>query len=139
MGIIDGIEKLINEHGSSVILSQQLALAKEQFTALERRLGDLQSKLAKTEAQLEIERATHQKTGEELQRLKDEHAEEVRISGGVEFRRSRRTGGQWLAFCPRCHVPLQNHKGVTFVTCTEKCGWQSLLNTDDLRELASDL
>jgi regulator of replication initiation timing len=36
MGILDGIEKLITEHGSAAILRERVALAKEQYQALER-------------------------------------------------------------------------------------------------------
>jgi hypothetical protein len=36
MNPIGYIEKLINEHGSAAILGQQLAFAKDQFSALER-------------------------------------------------------------------------------------------------------
>ncbi len=35
MGLLDGIEKLINEHGSVVILKERIALAAEQYSTLE--------------------------------------------------------------------------------------------------------
>ena len=77
---------------------------------------------------LERERLDHQKTREEFQRLKDEHAEDIRIhSIGVEFRRGKRTGNKWLAFCPKCHMPAERI-GVPgigrAVACSAKCGWQ---------------
>ena len=38
---IDGLEKIINEHGSSTILEQRLLLAKDQYLALEKKNVDL--------------------------------------------------------------------------------------------------
>ena len=35
MGLLDGLEKLINEHGSAVILKERIALANDKHAALE--------------------------------------------------------------------------------------------------------
>ena len=124
MNPFDAIEKLITEHGSAVILSQQLAFAKDQFTALERQVSEFQAKVAKLEAQLEIEHSNHKDTQKELQRIKDEHAEEVRIYHNIEFRRGKRTDGKWLPFCPKCHMPAGwTQKHGSLVGCTAGCGW----------------
>jgi len=37
------IERLINEHGSAVILKERLALAADQYVALEKKISDLQT------------------------------------------------------------------------------------------------
>lgn len=37
MGIFDGIEKLINEHGSAKILGERLLLAKDQIEAQDKK------------------------------------------------------------------------------------------------------
>lgn len=37
MGFLDGIEKLITEHGSAVILKECIALASDQYAALEKK------------------------------------------------------------------------------------------------------
>jgi hypothetical protein len=42
MGLLDGIEKLINEHGSAAILKERIALANDQYAALERKTLELQ-------------------------------------------------------------------------------------------------
>jgi regulator of replication initiation timing len=42
MGFLDSIEKLINEHGSATILRERIALAKDQYAALEKKVMDLQ-------------------------------------------------------------------------------------------------
>ena len=39
MGFLDGLEKLINEHGSAVILKERIALANDKFAALEQKLA----------------------------------------------------------------------------------------------------
>src|SRR5688572_14318889 len=106
MSIFDSIEKLITEHGSAAILAQQLSFAKDQFSDLERKVSDLQTQVGRLEAQLERERADHKQAREDLQRLKDEHAEEIRFHRTIEFRRGKRTGDEWMAFCPKCHLPV---------------------------------
>ena len=40
------LEKLINEHGSAAILKEHLRLVQAQYTALERRCGDLETENA---------------------------------------------------------------------------------------------
>jgi predicted transcriptional regulator len=39
MGLLDGLEKLINEHGSAVILKERIALANDKYAALEQKLS----------------------------------------------------------------------------------------------------
>jgi len=126
MNIFDGIDKLITGHGSAAILSQQLAFARDQFSALERQVSEFQAKAAKLDAQLEIEHSNHKETKQALQRLQEEHAEEIRVHSGIEFRRGKRTGGTWIPFCPVCHIPADLSTG--FVRCAHpKCGWQVLI------------
>lgn len=43
MGLLEHLEKLINEHGSAAILREHLALVKAEHAALERQCADLQS------------------------------------------------------------------------------------------------
>ena len=123
MNPFDAIEKLITEHGSAAILTQQLNFAKDKYAALEK-------EVAKLEAKIEIEHSNHVETKQELQRLKDEHAEEIRVHSMVEFRRGKRTGGKWLAFCPKCHLPAHDSAaedrfdGRVCACCTAQCGWE---------------
>ena len=138
MNPLDAIEKLITEHGSAAILSQQLAFAKDQFAVLERRVAEFQAKIAKLEAQLEIEHSHHKETQQELQRLKDEHSEEVRVHSSMEFRRGKRTGNEWLAFCPVCHAPADLSSGA--VMCADpKCKWSIFFPANQLPEVISKL
>src|SRR6266436_1831642 len=44
----------------------------------------------------------------ELKRqLAESQAEDIRIHRTIEFRRGKRTGDKWLAFCPQCHLPIR--------------------------------
>jgi hypothetical protein len=40
LGLLDGLEKLINEHGSAVILKERIELANDKYAALEIKLAD---------------------------------------------------------------------------------------------------
>lgn len=72
-----------------------------------------------------------QENAELKKQLAESQAEEVRIYRGVEFRRGKRTGGKWMAFCPKCHMPAQNgskpilysHDRAKVVFCSAICGW----------------
>jgi hypothetical protein len=58
--------------------------------------------------------------------IADAQAEEVRIHRLVEFRRSKRTGDKWMAFCPKCHLPVGDNQGAggsLSAFCTANCGW----------------
>jgi len=135
MSIFDSIEKLITEHGSAAILNKQLAFAKDQFSDLERKVSDLQTQTGRLDAQLERERLDHQKTRDELQKLKERHAEEIRFFHDVEFRKGSRTGGRWLPFCPKCHLPITlSRNGGEYPFCTDsKCGWESTMMSQDFK------
>lgn len=61
MGLLDGIEKLINEHGSAVILKERIALANDKYSALEEKLS---------EAELRIKELESEKQGFELDNYK---------------------------------------------------------------------
>jgi predicted RNase H-like nuclease (RuvC/YqgF family) len=91
MSIFDGIEKLINEHGSAEILKHRLEFAKDQFEGLELKVESLRTENAELKAQLQREASDYKATREELEKFKKEHLEDVRVQGGVEFRRGKRT------------------------------------------------
>jgi len=49
MGIFEGIEKLINEHGSATILKERLSLAADQYAALERKNAETERRAQEAE------------------------------------------------------------------------------------------
>jgi hypothetical protein len=63
--------------------------------------------------------------------LEESNAEEIRIHRLIEFRRGKRTGGNWMAFCPKCHLPVGESEGVggglvAFSTAKHAdCGWSA--------------
>ena len=69
MGFLDGLEKLINEHGSSTILKERLSLAKEQYSALksENTILKTENRILKTENQ--TLRLDHQQTVQKIRQL----------------------------------------------------------------------
>lgn len=152
MSLIEIARDALKEIPVSDILRERLALAldlaakeeahheetKAHLARSEAHHEDTKAQLARSDADLERERLDHQKTREELQRLKDEHAEEIRIHHTVEFRRGKRTGGEWIAFCPKCHLPATDFPTVR---CSEhpKCGWLTLLGPDDIAKIAATL
>jgi hypothetical protein len=132
MNPIDLIEKAINEHGSAEILKERLALAKDEFVALDRKASELERAIGKLEAKLEREQFDRDKAQQELQRLQKEHEEQILIQDQTEFRKGKRTGGVWVAFCPDCHMPargiISNHRPEAI--CSKLCGWCAHLPTD---------
>jgi hypothetical protein len=89
-------------------------------------------------AQLERERADHNQACEELKNLKELHAEEVRVHSGIEFRRGKRTGGNWIAFCPVCQTPVDMSSGI--LRCASpKCKWQILFPANKIAETVAKL
>ena len=64
------------------------------------------------------------------QELAESNAEEIRIHRLIEFRRGKRTGNKWLAFCPKCKMPAgvaRMPAGTPMAYCSASCGWTSTL------------
>ncbi len=57
--------------------------------------------------------------------LEESNTEEIRIHCGIEFRRGKRTGGQWFGFCPQCHLPAADWPNGKGVGCSSSCDWSS--------------
>lgn len=85
MGLLDGIEKLINEHGSAVILKERIALANDKYAALEQKLADSELRAKNLESDNQTLRSDLQEAKVEIQNLKklsekshSDHLEEVK-------------------------------------------------------------
>jgi len=70
MGLLDGIEKLINEHGSAVILKERIALANDKYAALEQKLAASELRAKELESENKGLRSNHEKAQVEIQNLK---------------------------------------------------------------------
>jgi len=138
MGAFDTIKQSLTELPISDILKARLEFAFDQSSALERQVSELQTKIGQLQAQLEIVTLDRDKAQRELQGLKDEHAEEIRIHRMIEFRRGKRTGGQWIAFCPQCHIPADTVNA--FINCpNSKCRWETLVPSAELKQIIAEL
>ncbi len=99
MGFLDSIEKLINEHGSAVILRERITLAHEQFAVLEKKATDLQLKVDGLKSEndsLKVDKLTLEKKvrnlEEQLVERRGQRLEEIReklltaLSSGHELK-----------------------------------------------------
>ena len=70
MGLLDGFEKLINEHGSAVILKERIALANDQYVALGQKLSLCESSVVQLEAENKTLSLNLEQAKVEIQNLK---------------------------------------------------------------------
>lgn len=75
MGLFDGIEKLINEHGSATILKERIALANDKYAALERKLSDAESRINQLEAEKQGIEFDYYKLKDRVQNLEQQIVE----------------------------------------------------------------
>jgi hypothetical protein len=135
MGLLEVARDTLKEIPMSDILRERLSLALDQSSDAQRQIAALQTDYGSLKAQLERERSDHEITKQELQELKDKHAEEIRIFRMIEFRRGKRTGGVWAPFCPKCHAPALT-EGEPFVRCTDgNCKWYTMVSVNSLEEI----
>ena len=85
MGLLDGFERLINEHGSATILKERIELANDKHSALEEKNSILEQKITMLESENKTLRLNLEKAEDEVQNLKKltekshgERLEEVR-------------------------------------------------------------
>ena len=70
MGLLDGLERLINEHGSAVILKERIALANDQYVALGQKLSLCESSVVQLEADNKTLSLNLEQAKVEIQNLK---------------------------------------------------------------------
>ena len=70
MGLLDGIEKLITEHGSAAILKERIALANDKYSAIEQKLADSELRAKQLESDNQALRGDLQEAKVEIQNLK---------------------------------------------------------------------
>lgn len=126
--ILSEFEKLINEHGSAVILKEHLALfqskfglLKDEFSNLEKKNSELKARVAELEAQLSST-------------LKAEEYVEER---GALFKRRPDGGYHNAVYCPRCHSSAFPFPPGENYNC--QCGWSSSFTEVEINEVMSEL
>lgn len=84
MGLLDGLEKLINEHGSATILKERIALANDKYSALEKefaasllRAETAEARVSNLEAKNQSLKLDNEKLRQEIQRRDDESKNEI--------------------------------------------------------------
>jgi molecular chaperone GrpE (heat shock protein) len=70
MGLLDSIEKLINEHGSAAILKERIDLANDKYSALEDKNSIFQQKVEMLESENKTLQLNLEKAQIEIQNLK---------------------------------------------------------------------
>ncbi|HTD65111.1 MAG TPA: hypothetical protein VK846_01105 [Candidatus Limnocylindria bacterium] len=69
-------------------------------------------------------------------------ADEVRFHREMKFIKGKSTGGKWLAFCPKCNMPMKDGRwpsGERVATCSASCGFQRVYIPSILEEVAKEL
>jgi hypothetical protein len=140
-GTFEFIEKLVTERAAADIIGKHLEFAKAQSAAEERKVSELQVENGRLQERVERVLIDLHGTQQELQRLKKEHEEEIRIHRCIEFRRGKRTGNRWAAFCPKCHMPAIQYASTIFVTCSDgiSCKWSLRLDKLILEQIIGEL
>jgi len=103
------LEKAINEHGSSAILKERLALVKDMLDKVEKEKYDLERELNKAQ--------------EEISRLKSTiPSTEFVQYRGVKFKRKPSGGYEKTAYCPSCELGMASASSRSMPLVCGKCG-----------------
>lgn len=130
MSLLEVARDTLKEIPMADILRERLSLALDQLGDAERTIGALQQESGGLRKQLELEYSARQKLEKELEQVRKEHEEDIRIYHCIEFRLGRRTGREWMAFCPKCHLPAVGYEamdGSPAISCSASCGWQNVI------------
>lgn len=106
----------------------EVVMLRNENAALAAKIKILETEILK----LRVEKHQAEQKVAEIEKL---HEERIVVCLGMEFRKGRRIGNMWAAFCPNCHVPLhprRGHRGG--VTCPASCGWSSPISEDEICE-----
>jgi|ERR1035437_314390 hypothetical protein len=140
MGAIKDIVDLAIELESRVKDRRDMDVLR-QIHSLASSLQSEHAEVVERDIRVMQENATLMQAKASLERqLAEAQAEEVRVHSAIEFHRSKRTGGQWLPFCPKCHMPaIIEPETKKYVFCSANCGWLSYVPHQMLRGIISQL
>ena len=129
MGLLDLIERAINEHGSASVLRERLLLIREQADALEKQVTQLQQENSRIKAQI---------AKYESQLAAKSAAEEFVEHRGALFKR-KPSGGYHLAiYCPSCKFAMGAHRATVPFTCG-RCMTVSSIKGYELEAIIKEL
>jgi chromosome segregation ATPase len=75
MGLLDGIEKLINEHGSAKILKERIGLANDKYSALESKYAEAEQKIKSLESESQKLKQDNDNLNSEIETLRSQLSE----------------------------------------------------------------
>src|SRR6266487_4253351 len=95
------------------------------ITNLQVEHAELEEKFAELQKEVKALRARNAEL-EKLIARKPEDAETERFHRGMKFKRGPKTGGQWMPFCPKCGLPVNDVVLASenrWALCSAHCGW----------------
>lgn len=122
------LEKAINEHGSSTILRERIALVKEMLSKVEKERTELQTKISKLEKEII-----------ELRKQLDEQSvsENFQKYRGVLFEKKPSGGYFETVYCASCKTPMVSMAEFFPFTCS--CGKTSGFKSHDASKIIEEL
>ena len=121
MGLLDGIEKLINERGSAAILKERIALANDKYAVLE-------SENKILHAQIDALKLDNGKLKEQARALEEKlsyisTSQEYVEGSGALFKRLPDGSWDYTPYCPACKTAMVQPKRHELYVCGKKsCG-----------------
>ena len=145
MKLLEGLEKLINEHGSATILKERIALANDKFSILETEMQKTKSKndaltseVAKLNNILEYQEQKIRKFEQQLSDLA-ETSKKFTETRGVKIRNL--PSGKFeeeISYCFHCESPLSSTHRTKNLECS-KCGYKTSIQGRHLCVVLSEL
>ena len=129
MKILDYVNKLISEHGSSEILREHLSLLKSKVDNLVKEKSDLNAKLSESINKI---------NDLEKKLAKLSVSNEFTEKSGILFKRDSTGRYEDLGFCPRCHFSMVEFEGNHHSYCSS-CNFESGLSKSDISQIVKQL
>ena len=121
MGLLDGLEKLINEHGSAVILKERISLANDQYVILEKKISVLESENERLKFDNEECQKQRRALEEKLSHIST--SQEYVEGSGALFKKLPDGSWDYTPYCPACKTAMVQPKRHELYVCGKKsCG-----------------
>ena len=124
MNPFSGIEKLINEHGSAVILKERLSLASDKYAMLELEKNALVIEVEKLQKMVEAQKEKIQQLEKTLSEKNKDNANFIDVHGVKIKRLGENIVDENVLYCFNCRTPLSAPSKMAILTCS-KCGYKS--------------
>ena len=145
MGLLDGFEKLINEHGSAAILKERIALANDKYAAIEAKVEILEAEKVKLQQDNERlrfdneERQKQRRTLEEKLSHKSSLPDYVEEAGAL-FKKNPNGTYNETPYCPGCYTAMASPGRRELYRCGKKaCGQSASFKDSQLVDVMARL